>query len=211
MRFYRYHGRAEAGRQLAPLVRKFITDPATSVVISVPRGGVAVGAALAEALGFPHDIVITRKIAEENDPEWALGAITESGEPLWDPALTASADPAYLRIAVLQQIKEARRRLRVFRRRLKPRDVKGKTVVLTDDGVARGWTLLAAVRTLRSEGVERIIVAVPVCSREGLYLLSKEADTVVTGYVPERFRYVGAYYRRFTQVSDDRVKALLRR
>jgi predicted phosphoribosyltransferase len=110
---------------------------------------------------------------------------------------------------VKKQQAEARRRLRAFRGRKGPRDVKGKTVILADDGIARGWTLLAAVVSLKREGARRVIVAVPVASRAGARLLRTRADMVIAGYVPKRFHAIGRYYHWFAQVSDKRTKALL--
>jgi predicted phosphoribosyltransferase len=210
MRFYRYHGRVEAARQLAPRVRERVGDLADAIVVSVPRGGVVVGVTLARELGLPHDIVVARKISEERRPEWAVGAVTETGLAIWDASRKRKERSAYLRRAVREQTAEASRRLRVFRGRRKPRDVRGRTVILADDGIARGWTLLAATKTLRSQGARRVIVAVPVASRAGARLLMTTADAVVAGYVPPQFRFVGAYYHRFAQVSDERTKALLR-
>ncbi len=210
MRFLRYHGRVEAAAKLLPRLRTLLKGE-SAVVISLPRGGVVIGDVIARRLGVPHDIVVVRKIPEQKRPEWSVGAVTEQGDAIWNPKLKSSEDPSYLRDTVEAQLHEARRRVLYFRGGRGMPAVKGKTVILVDDGVARGWTMLAAIKTVRAHGAHRIIVAVPVAARDALERIRRAADDIVIDHTPRNFDIVGEYYVHFNQITDGRVKKLLRR
>jgi len=206
----KFNSRTEAARQLTTHVLKRYRPDESWAVVSIPRGGVILGAAVARRLRLPHEIVVARKIGEEHDLEWAIGAVAEDGTAVWDPRLKAKESPAYLRKALARERGEIKRRLMAFRKGLGPRRLKGKVALLVDDGVARGWTIVAAIKTLRRLGVKRVMVALPVASKEGIRLIRKRADGVTALWVPKHFRTVGFYYRRFESVADKRVRDALR-
>jgi predicted phosphoribosyltransferase len=206
----RFIDRRDAGGRLAKRLSRFAVRPET-VVVALPRGGVVVGREVADALRLPFDIVVTRKIGAEQNPEYAIGAIGEAGEAVWNDREHRDADPAYVEAEVARQREEAARRLRTYRVGLPPRDFAGKTILLVDDGVATGYTMRAAIADLRRARPAAIVAAVPVCPPDSLAAIAAEADEVVVLETPEDFDAIGRFYQEFAQVGDDAVIAALRR
>lgn len=206
-----FHDRRDAGQQLAPALAAYRRAPHT-IVIALPRGGVVVGAQIAETLEIPLDIVFPRKIGAPKNSEYAIGAITESGEPVWDTAALALLDVSdeYLDVAVATERTEIARRLRLYRGDRPPRAIHGMTTILVDDGVATGLTIRAAIRTLRQEGAARFILAVPVIATDTAHRLEHAVDVIVALHTPTEFGAVGQYYEQFAQVTDEEVITLLR-
>jgi putative phosphoribosyl transferase len=207
----RFPDRREAGRRLAAALERYADqDP---VVLALPRGGVAVGYEVARALGVPLDVLIARKLGAPMQPELGVGAVAEGG------ALHVDADTCYLLGIGGDELRNlaARERAVIEQRMLEYRGgrplppLAGRTVILVDDGVATGGTARAAIRALRSHRPERVVFAVPVASAEAAEALRDEADDLVALLLPERLSAIGAWYRDFTQLGDDDVKALLAR
>lgn len=205
-----YASRIAAGRVLAEQLRP-VVDGAGAVVLALPRGGVPVAAEVAAALAAPLDVVVARKIGAANQPEYAVAAIAEGGSAVIDRAAVRSSrtSEVQLRRTVSAERRELARRVDVYRAGREPAAVAGRTVVLVDDGLATGLTAIAAVRSIRARGPERLIVAAPVGSASAVAALEREADAVVCPLVPEPFRAVGEWYVRFDQTSDDEVLTLL--
>ncbi len=197
--------RADAGRQLAQKMHSYKTD--STIVLALPRGGVVPGAVIAHELGIPLDIVAVRKIGHPGDPEYALGAVDEHGMTL----IEGEVGEAWLAEEIRRETGEARRRSAVYRAGIPPVPLAGKTVLLVDDGIATGLTMRLAVRAVRQQKPERIIVAVPVASNESVQSLKNEGvDEIVVLEPTEQFLgSVGAHYRRFDQVEDDEVVNLV--
>lgn len=204
--------RADAGRQLAARLRaKTLEDP---VVLALPRGGVPVAAAVARALQAPLDLVLVRKIGAPMQPELAVAAIAEGPQ---EPVV--QIDEATLRISgtprehvaheVPVQLQEIERRRALYLRDRAPLDLKGRTAVLVDDGIATGTTVRAAIRALRARQPRRVVLAVPVAPRQELPSLRAEVDELVCLEAPEFFGAVGSHYRDFAQTSDEEVVAIL--
>ncbi|MBC7222926.1 MAG: phosphoribosyltransferase [Anaerolineae bacterium] len=206
----RYTDRVQAGRVLAEALAH-LKGQKDVVVLGVPRGGVVVAAQVARALGAPLDVAITRKVGAPGNPEFAIGAVSEGDALVLDRATIQQlgVPEDYIQQEVARQRVELARRLALYRRGREPVPVQGKTVVLVDDGVATGATMLATVQTLRARGPARIIVAVPVASADALDRLAQEADEVVCPYVPAFFWAVGAFYEQFDQTPDEEVVRLL--
>lgn len=202
--------RSEAGRLLASELAHY-TDRSDVLVLALPRGGVPVGHEVAQRLHVPMDVFIVRKLGVPGHEEFAMGAVATGGvRVLNDQVMRALGIPGYVVDAVAQwERQELERRERLYRGNRPPPDVRGKTVILVDDGLATGSTMLAAVEALRRLGPTRIVVAVPVASPDTCELLKDKVDEVVCAVTPEPFYAVGLWYRDFSQTSDEEVRELL--
>jgi putative phosphoribosyl transferase len=202
--------RPEAGRRLANLLRDL--RPADPVVVALPRGGVPVAAEIAAALDAPLEVIAVRKLGAPGNPEYGIGAIAEDGTRVIDPEATAvlGVRNGQLEPIAARERVELKRRVEAYRGDRPPPDLRGRTVVIVDDGAATGLTDVAAIRAIRHQDPRRVILALPVCSSEALSLLRNEADQVVCLRAPRPFRGVGQWYRDFTQVSDEEVIDALR-
>jgi putative phosphoribosyl transferase len=201
--------RADAGHRLAELLGPMAADH--PIVVALPRGGVPVAAQVAAALRAPLQLLEVRKIGAPFNPEYAVGAVAEDGTVVLRRGLEAEtglAPDAVQEIVDREQV-ELRRRAVAYATGERPLDVRGRTVILVDDGMATGLTVLAAVRALRGRGAQRIVVAVPVASAEAFALLQDTADEMVCDTVPRDLRSVGEWYRDFRQVSDQEVREAL--
>jgi putative phosphoribosyl transferase len=201
--------RRAAGQLLAERLLSLASE--RPVVMALPRGGVPVGFEVARALGAPLDVLAVRKLGAPGNPEFGVGAITEDGNAVVDrdTARRVGMTQELLDLTVAREVRELRRRVERYRDGRAPVDVRGRTVIVVDDGLATGLTDLAAVRALRARGAGRIVVAVPVGARESVALLAEEADEVVCHTTPRDLLGVGRWYRDFSPVSDEEVLALL--
>lgn len=203
--------RRDAGRRLADvLASRSLADP---VVLGVPRGGVVVAYEVARVLAAPLDVVIPRKIGAPTNPELAVGAVAQDGTLVLDEAMvrTVGASEAYLRREADRQREEIERRLKLYRGPRPAVELTGATVIVVDDGIATGATVLAALRGLRSQDPGRVVLAVPVAPPDTLERLTPEADEVVCLATPEPFYAVGQFYRHFEQTTDEEVVELIER
>jgi predicted phosphoribosyltransferase len=182
------------------------------LVLAIPRGGVEIGAVLARGLGAELDVVLSRKLRAPHQPELALGAVSETGEVYLNDFAKAmsEAGEAYLQAERNLQLAEISRRRELFRAVRPQAEVAGRTVILTDDGIATGATMIAAIRTVRAAGAKWVVVAVPVGAPERLAVIRPLCDRLLCLEEPEAFWAIGQFYRDFTQVEDDRVVELLR-
>ena len=208
-RYMVFENRRDAGRWLSDLLRPMAAE--RPIVIALPRGGVPVAVEVARALDAPLDLLMVRKLGAPQDPELGIGAVAEDGTAVVDTALARRVgltQEDFDRILGVE-LRELRRRMERFRDGRPPIDVRGRTVILVDDGLATGLSDLAAVRALRERGAGRIVVAVPVGSRDAVAMLRRAADEVVCHTIPADLIGVGRWYRDFAQVTDDEVLALL--
>jgi putative phosphoribosyl transferase len=207
-----YKDRTEAGKLLAAeLKRHAFADP---VVLALPRGGVPIAVQVARGLGAPLDLVLVRKIGCPYHPELAVGAVVDGSEPE-----IVTNDRIIDETGTTQDYieGEARRQLALIERRRQlwlagqPRiDVKGKTAIIVDDGIATGATVRAAIHALRRQGARKIVVATAVAPPDTVHNLAREADEVIPLQMPDRFVAIGAFYDDFSQLSDAEVTAMLR-
>lgn len=208
----RFTDRAQAGRLLADLVAAEV-EGEDVVVLALPRGGVPVGFEVAAKLGAPLDVLLVRKLGVPWQPELAFGAIASGDVVVINDdhveALGIGAD--IVRDMIERERLELERRERMFRDDQPPLDLKGKTVVVVDDGIATGSTVRAALQSLASRGAARRIVACPVAAADTVRGLEDEADTVLCLHTPLYFAAVGAWYDDFSPVSDHEVRGLLER
>lgn len=207
-----FRDRREAGRQLADRLAHYV-GRADVTVLALPRGGVPVGFEVARRLRGPLDVFVVRKLGVPGCEEFAMGAIATGGvRVLNDEVVAGLALPADIVDAVTaKEEQELRRREGLYRKGRPPLRVDGRTVILVDDGIATGSTMLAAIRALRDHRPRRIVVAVPVGSPEICEAMRNDADEVVCAMMPELMIGVGRWYADFSQTSDGEVRALLAR
>jgi erythromycin esterase-like protein/predicted phosphoribosyltransferase len=208
----RFRDRAEAGRLLAERLREYAGRDDV-IVLALPRGGVPVAFEIAQALAAPLDVFVVRKLGVPGHEELALGAIASGGVRVVNRRLIETlAIPAdWVEAIEAKESRELARRERDYRGERPPPDLAGRTVILVDDGLATGSTMLAAVRAVKQERPARVVVAVPVAPQEVCESLRREADEVACLFTPAAFQSVGAWYDDFSQTSDEEVRALLDR
>jgi predicted phosphoribosyltransferase len=205
-----FKDRCDAGKQLAAQLA-FLKNQSNVLVLGIPRGGVVVAAEVAYALHVPLDVFLAHKLGAPFNPELAIGAITSTGEILLDDLLVRELhiDESDIVREAEHQRKEIERRMKAYRQERAPLDVQNKTVVLIDDGVATGSTVLASLRALRKQHPAKLILAIPVGPTETIHRLARECDHLVVLDTPEPFWAVGRFYLQFGQTSDEEVITLL--
>ena len=184
--------------------RKLGVNP---IVLGIPRGGVVVAAEVARLLSLPLDIVVTAKIGAPENPEYAIGAVAPDGEVTINSE--SGYPPEHVKALAGPAHEKVRRYVDVLRSGREPLELRGRSVIVVDDGLATGLTALAAVEYLRRHGVTSVIVAVPVASRSAMRALGEVSDEVVVVDVPDSFMAVGQFYRVFGQTEDSEVEQLL--
>lgn len=207
-----FKNRTDAGRQLADQLKKY-AGKRDAIVLALPRGGVPVGFEVARALDAPLDVFLVRKLGVPGREELAMGAIASGGVRVVneDVVRELGIPPRWLDMAAADEMPELRRREEAYRDARPAPDVREKTVILVDDGLATGATMRAAVAALRRMGPAKIVVAVPVGASQTCDEFRKLADEVVCVQQPDPFWAVGSWYRDFEQTTDDEVRELLAR
>jgi predicted phosphoribosyltransferase len=203
-----FKDRKEAGKLL---VEELGDIKGSVIVLAIPRGGVIIGREVARALRAPLDLVITRKIGAPGEPELAIGAVTQYGDFILDEEASkiVGASDKYLKSESQRQFEEVKARLKRYRGDRPYPSLKGKLVLIVDDGIATGHTIRAAVMSIRRHAPSSVVVAVPVAPKETISQISKEADRVVCLQTPEPFLAIGEFYESFEQVSDEEVRDTL--
>ncbi|WP_328875191.1 phosphoribosyltransferase [Streptomyces sp. NBC_00287] len=208
-----FRDRGHAGRELAQELRsrhekRAFEDP---VVLALPRGGVTVAQEVARALDAPLDVLVARKIGAPFQEEFGVGAICGDDPPVFDDWALGrlGLTPTTLAPVVARERAELHRREELYRHGRPALDLRGRTVIVVDDGLATGATARAALRWIRGRSPERVLLAVPVGSPEGVELMSREADEVVCLHRPVDFMAVGLWYDDFQQLTDADVLAAL--
>lgn len=195
-----FYDRLEAGLQLAEKLRKYKNE--AGIVLAVPRGGVPVAYAVANELDFPLEIILTKKIGHPSNKEYAIGAASLT-DYFVIPHKNVTDEYIQKELVVIRnKLKEMSKR---FMEDKAPVNPAGKTVIIIDDGIATGNTLLGTIRLLRKSKPGKIIIGVPVASPTAVHKLSEEVDEVIAVIVPNQFYGVGAFYENFEQVSDEEV------
>lgn len=201
-----FRDRRDAGRHLAAALDR--TELGDAVVVGLARGGVAVAAEVARRLSLPLDALAVRKIGYPLQPEYGIGAVTPGAGGVYLRSDEGLSDSELGRVIEHAQAK-AEALDRILHERHRPLDLRGRTAVLVDDGLATGATMMAAVRWARSRGAGRVVVAVPVGAAQSTGALRREADEVVCPHEERSFGAVGFWYDVFTQVENEEVVALL--
>lgn len=208
----RFADRGAAGRALAERLGAY-AGRADTLVLALPRGGVPVAFEVARALGAPLDLLLARKLGVPGERELAMGAIAEGGaQALNEDVIGAlGVGPGLIAQVAAAESREIARQAAAYREGRPPPELQGRTVILVDDGLATGATMRAAIAAARARGATRLIVAAPVAADDTVALLRAQADEIVAVETPEPFGAIGMWYDDFSQVSDDEVRALLRR
>jgi len=208
-----FQNRQEAGKQLAKKLVSHLAleQPNHKIIVSaIPRGGVVVGTQLANTLSCPLEVIITKKIGAPENPELAVGAVGPEEEMVWNYELLKHLNltPEQLK----KEVQCAKLKIQSYSSKFKVKklDLEEQVVVLTDDGVATGATMMAAVEIVRQHNPKKIIVAVPMIAKDSLKKIEELADEVIYLDAPEMFFAVGQFYKEFEQVSDEEVIKILR-
>ncbi len=204
-RRWSFEDRLQAGVELGAALQRY--RGRDTLVLGIPRGGAPVAQAVAEALGAELDVIVARKVGAPIQPELAMGAVTPDGTRFLNEELVRilRVAPDELELLVAAEREEAVRRERLFRPGLPPLAVKGRTVILVDDGLATGATMRAAIRAVRKGGPAKLVVAVPVAADETCDVVAEEVDELVCLARPSPFFAVGLHYRTFEPTSDEEV------
>jgi predicted phosphoribosyltransferase len=204
-----FTNRVEAGNKLALKLLDYADG--NTLVLAVPRGGVVVGYEVARKVRAPLDVIVPRKIGAPNNPELAIGAVTENGTTILDHELIAylNVSERYIKEESDRQRSEIRRRLRLYRGNSPPPIYESRNIIIVDDGIATGATIKAAIASIRKKKPKSIIIAVPVAPPSTVKALEKEADRVICLSTPQPFYAIGQFYKDFSQTSDEEVIKLL--
>ncbi len=205
-----FRDRFDAGQRLGSRLHEFVHRPDV-VVLALPRGGVPVGFEVARVLNASLDIFVVRKLGAPGREELAIGAIASGGVQILNSDVIREldiSDQQVEEVAAHERL-ELRRREALYRGDRRRLNVRDKTVILVDDGLATGSTMRAAIAALRSENAKQIVSAVPVADRSVCELVDSEADSAVCLYTPIDFYAVGQWYQNFSQTTDEEVRDLL--
>jgi len=205
-----FRDRADAARRLAAELKPL--DLRNPLVLGIPRGGVVTAAALARELDAEADVVLARKLRHPHQPELAIGALSEDGEVHINKDIErmGGIDEEYLEQERQERFAELKHRREMFRSIRPAAKIEGRTVIVTDDGIATGSTMLAALATVRAKRPHELILAVPVAPPSSLQRLQDYCDRVVCPLAPESFMAIGQFYENFDQVEDEQACEVLR-
>ena len=205
-----FRDRADAAEQLAKRLRGY-ADRSDTIILAVPRGGVVLGAVLAERLHLKLDVILVKKIGHPSQPEFAIGAVSGKGVAVDEELLErGEVSKEYVASETARLRNLLRRRSAAFYGKRKPLPLRNKLVIITDDGIATGRTLLATIRIVRQQKPKRIVLAVPVAAPQAAEMLAREADETVFLMTPAAFDGISRFYGRFEQVEDEEAIRLFR-
>ena len=206
-----FKNRIEAGKKIAQKLISYKNNK-NILVLGLPRGGIILANEIAKKINSQLDIIVPRKIGSPYDPEFAIGAITEEGEAFLNKDIinNYNISKEYIDKEIIKEKKEAKRRLKIYRGNKKLIDYKDKIIILVDDGIATGSTILAAIFSIKKFKPKKIIVAVPVLSRDIINIIKKEVDKLIYLEAPFFFEAIGSFYEEFEQTSDKEVKGIMK-
>ncbi|OIP22487.1 phosphoribosyltransferase [bacterium CG_4_10_14_0_2_um_filter_33_32] len=201
-----FKDRKDAGKKLVHQLGEYRNRKDT-MILAIPRGGVILGLEIAKFLNVPLDIIVVRKIGAPDNPEYAVGAVDQNGNILRNPE--AEVSEKYLDIQGREVLKEIKRRIKEYRKGSARLNLVNKNVILVDDGIATGLTVLKAVDFIKTEKAKKVILAVPVIAKDMINRLEESVDDLIFLESPEVFFAVGQFYLNFPQVTDSEVKETL--
>jgi putative phosphoribosyl transferase len=213
----KFKNRTSAGEILASVLADFFkkeSQAAPVTVLAIPRGGVIVGDAIANKFSQSEfDIVIPRKLGAPNNPELAIGAVIQDRTAYLNERLihTLQVSTEYIDGEIEQQVQEIQRRISLYRHASKPYNIAGRSVVIVDDGIATGATVMVVAKWIKNYDPASVLIAVPVAPEDTVAALSREGNVVQVITTPSSFGSVGQFYDNFNQVTDDEVKEIARK
>lgn len=203
-----FKDRLDAARQLSKALKKY--EGQNPLILAIPRGAVPMGAWIADVLHGQMDVVLVRKLRAPSQPEVAIGAVDETGRAYLSPcAATLGIDPQYVKDEIKLQMKTLKARRRQYSQIRAPIPVQGRVVIVVDDGLATGATMMSALKAVRQHHPQRLVCAIPVASQDALAKIKPLADEMVCLHAPEDFMAVAQFYQQFPQVDDAQVMASL--
>jgi putative phosphoribosyl transferase len=207
-----FANREEAAQQLLPLLETYRGNKEV-LIIGLPGGGIAITEKLAKELNIPLDVVVVNKLTSPYNQDFAVGAITEDGEQFFDWTLNEEicGPKEFIQHSIELKRKETLARADKYRKILPMRDLHGKTVILTDDCIMTGATIRAAIKAAKKRGAKKIVVAVPVASRDSLAAMSADIDEVAVPHAVEFFSSEGRHYGEFPQIEDEQAISILKK
>lgn len=205
-----FNDRIDAAQKLIPQLKKYEGIP-EAILLAIPRGALEIGAVLRDALKIPLDIVVTKKIGAPGNEEYAIGSVAPDGSAQLNQGVVTlyGIPPTYIQNEIERLQVLIKQRYKEYRGDPIPPDLHDKIVIVLDDGIATGFTTLAAVRYIRSQKPKKIVLAVPVAAADSIRKLTPEVDELICLQTPSDFFAVGQFYRHFNQVEDSQAKALL--
>lgn len=206
-----FKNRRDAGKKLSNVLKEIVIETENALILAIPRGGVEVGYEVSRELGITLDIIIPKKLGAPGNPELAIGAVTGDGSVYLDQPLIENIGVSenFIKREIDEKLEEIRKREIIYRGENPPVDINGKTVILVDDGIATGSTIISAINALRNKKPARIIVAVPVAPQDAIARVNEVADDILCLYSPEWFFAVGQFYEDFRQTTHEEVLELL--
>ena len=201
----KFYDRYDAAMKLIPLLEKYKNE--RGVVLAVPRGGVPLGYYIAKYFNFPLELMLTKKIGHPLSEEYAIGAVSLSGE-IFEQRPDVSDE--YIQNEIVRIRKSLKERYKKFMGDRQPVDIKNKIVLVVDDGIATGNTIIAAIKMIRNQNPKKIVVAVPVSPPETARKIKSQVDDFICLYTPSKFGGVGQFYDDFSEVGDEEVIRLLK-
>ncbi|MEM4272401.1 MAG: phosphoribosyltransferase family protein [Candidatus Bilamarchaeaceae archaeon] len=205
-----FRDRFDAGERLAGALSTYKSKK-NVLILAIPRGALQIGEVLHRELGAPLDVILTKKIPHPISDEYAIGAVGLEGEYFIDPSAAEGISPQYIEEQRARLSALLEERYRKYHGELKFPSLKGKIVLLVDDGIATGSTMLAAIHMVRKMGAKKIVVAVPVSPPEPLIRIEEEADEVVCLLTTSDFYAIGQFYQDFPQLEDEEAMEILKR
>lgn len=205
----KFKDRRDAGRKLAARLAEFKGREDVRL-FALPRGGAVIGAEISQALGLPLDLIVTRKIGAPENEEYALGAMAETGEIVWNEAERGAHDQDAVDRIVAKEHAEAERRAKTYRGGRPLPDLRGKTALIVDDGLATGYTMRAAVAAAKHQHADKILVAIPHGAHDSIKALRKDVDEVIALTEPRLYFSVGGQYGVFEQTEDEEVLSIMK-
>ena len=200
-----FKDRFTAGKLLAKELKKY-KNKKDAIVLAIPRGGLQIGCSIAKELNLNLDIILTKKIGYPGNPEYAIGAVSLTSEIVEEQGISKD----YIQNKIKNIRKSLKERYKKYLGKSKPQNLKNKIVILTDDGIATGKTMLLTIKLIKEQKPKKIIVAIPVGPIDNIELLKENADEVICLYSPENFFAIGEFYENFEQVSDEEAIKLLK-